>query len=67
VLNNVITSGSIDADAAVVNSYRSKSLLLDGNKFVSCPALYHWNLSSYTTLSSVQSTLGFEESGTAIA
>jgi hypothetical protein len=65
VIDNAIQSGFIEADAAVVSDYRTKSLLLDGNVFVSCPTVYRWNLTAYTSLASVQSALGFEAHGKA--
>ena len=65
VLGNTIKSGWIEADAAVVSDYRTKSLLLDHNTFISCPTLYRWNLTTCTSLASVRSILGFEASGLA--
>ena len=63
VTGNTITNGWIEADAAVVTGFRTKSFTIDRNTFVNCPNLYRWNLTTYTSLASLRDALGFELRG----
>ena len=63
ITRNTITNGFIEADAAVVTGFRTKSFTIDRNTFVNCPTLYRWNLTTYTSLATLRNALGFELRG----
>jgi parallel beta-helix repeat protein len=62
-VGNTITSGYIQADGAVSGNWQTRELSLDGTTFINCTSLYKWGGSTYKTLDSIRSALGFETNG----